>query len=119
MDRSPLPPVPPGASALPAFQALEAWVEERRGVGRRQATVALEAARVEAERMRAEGESKLRDVLLAAEREASRTAEDHARDRVSAARVAWNRWVDAAEVARPTAVEEALARLCGEAPAGG
>src|SRR5262245_48825741 len=113
MDLPPLPPVPPGRTALPAFLALEAWVAKERGGARARAEADLEAARAEARRIEGDGAARLENVVLQAEREAARTAEDAARDRVSAARVALHRWVDAAEAGLPPLVEEAVRRLTG------
>lgn len=113
MDLPPLPPVPPGASALPAFVGIEAWVQRERGGTLAAAEAALRDARAEAARVEAEGLTRLENVVLQAEREAQRTAEDVARDRVSAARVALSRWVDAAERGVGPLVEEALRRLAG------
>jgi hypothetical protein len=104
----------PGQSALPLFVAVEEGferaLEEARGV----AAARVEAAGAEAARIRMEGEERLRDVLLGAQEEARRTAEDHARDRVSEARVAVQRWVEAAETTSARVLEEALDLLARE-----
>ena len=113
VDLPSLPPVPPGRSALPAFLGLESWVAEERGGVRTEALRALEQARAEAERLRAAGEGRLEALVLEAEQEAVRTAEDGARDRVSAARTTVSRWVDAAENGIGPVVEEAVQRLVG------
>lgn len=113
MDVPPLAPATPGRSALPVFGALEAWVLEQRSAALKRADTELADARGEAERVRAGGEARLQAVVVEAEREAVRTAEDVARDRVSAARVAISRWIDAAERDLGPIVEEAVTRLTG------
>jgi vacuolar-type H+-ATPase subunit H len=95
------------------FRALETWVEAQRGAAKGRAEAGLAEARAEAERLRQAGEERLRQVVVEAEREAVRTAEDAARDRVSAARVVVHRWIDAAERDLEPVVEEALTRLTG------
>jgi hypothetical protein len=93
--------------------ALEAWVARESGGKRAEADRALQEARAEAERLRLEGEGRLEALVLEAEREAARTSEDRALDRVSAARTAVSRWVDAAEAEIGPLVEEAVSRLIG------
>ena len=118
MDVPPLLPVPPGASALPAFVGIEAWVRKERGQALAAAQLALRHARDEAERIEAEGLARLENVVVQAEKEAQRNAEDVARDRVSAARTALSRWVDAVERDVAPLVEEAVQRLVNPKAAG-
>jgi len=114
VDRPPLPTAPAGRSALPSFVALEAWADARLEQARVEANAHLDQAREQAERLRREGEERLREVVVSAEREARRLSEDRARDLVSAERVRAARWAAAAESESEPRVEEALRLLCGE-----
>jgi hypothetical protein len=114
VDRPPLPTAPAGRSALPAFVALEAWADERLAEARADAAEHVAQARAQAERLRTDGEAKLRETVVRAEREARRTSEDHARDLLSAERIRAARWAEAAEAEAEARVEEALGLLLEE-----
>jgi vacuolar-type H+-ATPase subunit H len=111
VDRPELPPPVPGRPALPVFVGFEDALEGLLESARREARERVERAEREAERVRREGEERLRQVLLDAQEEARRTAEDRARDSVSRARVAVQRWIERAEGASGEAVEAALELL--------
>lgn len=114
VDRPLLPPLTPGQSALPAFLAIEAWADERLSAERADAARRLDDARQQAERIRVETEARLRQAVLDGEREASRTAADRARDRLSAARQGVQRWIERAEQETEGLTREALSRLVQE-----
>ena len=106
-----LPSVAPGRSALPAFLALEARLRERAADEEVRAASVIEEAEGEAARLRAQGEERLQQVVLDAERQATREAEAKARDRISEVRVRTQRWIEAAERAAQSAVDDAVRRL--------
>lgn len=113
MDPPPLPPVVAGRSALPAFLAVEAWAGEQTAASRAVAKRTLEDARAEAERIREEGETSLREAVLEGEREALREVESTARDRTSAMRHAVDAWVESGEAQAEGLLAEALTIICG------
>jgi hypothetical protein len=114
VDVPPLPPVPAGRSALPAFLPVEAWARERTAAARAAATGRIADAVAEAERITREGETALKEAVTAGEAEAVRDVEDRARDRISAARRALNDWVDRSEQAVGKILDDAVDRLCGD-----
>jgi hypothetical protein len=114
MDAPPIPQTRPGQPALPAFQALEAYLAERHAAAREASARRVQEAEAEATRIRREGEERLARLVMDAEGQALREAEDRARDRVSAVRKAIEHWVDGTEAGAGALVEEAL-RLLAEA----
>lgn len=113
MDLPPLPPVVEGRSALAAFVPLTAWVAQAAGGEAQAAEAALARAREEAAARLAGAQDRLEQTVLAAQAEAEREAEDRARDMVSAARLAVERWIRSVEPAMAPVVDEALLRLTG------
>lgn len=111
VDLPALPAVVAGRSALPAFLAIEAHIQERLQGADAAAVRRVQEAEEEAASIRTRGETALREAVLAGEREAMREVEDRARDRVSTARRSVQRWVDEAEHAALEAVEEAVTLL--------
>lgn len=71
----------------------------------------LEKAESDARRTREEGEQRLKQVVLDAERQAVRDVEAKARDRVSETRVRIQRWIDATEREAETALQRAMELL--------
>ncbi len=117
MTRPDLPPVTPGRSALPAFLELEAWARAQLQGAREASQQRLEEASAQARRIRAEGEERLREVVIAGEQEALREVEAAGRDAVSEARLAVNRWIEGAESRMDELLVRAMTLLCGEKPA--
>lgn len=103
-----------GRSALPAFLLVEGGLRAERDEARAEAQRAAAEAEAEAARIRREGEERLKQVVVDAEAQAAREAEARARDRVSAARVETQRWVEEAERAAESAVDDALDLCCGD-----
>lgn len=79
-----------------------------------QAERTVEDATVEGERIRREGEERLKRVVIEAQETALREAEGRQRDRVSRTRARIQRWVQEAEEAARQTLDEALDLCCGE-----
>lgn len=114
MDLPPPPQVPSGRPALPAFLPLERALRDALEAESTRAEEERARAGEEAERIRREGRQRLERVLLDAQEEALREAERRARERVNAVRSRGQRWVDEAEQAARSALDEALDLCCGE-----
>ncbi len=114
VERPAPPSLAPGRSALPRFLLVERRLDEEVRAAEEAAARAIEAAEVEARRVRSEGEARLKAVVLDAETQARREVEARARDRVSDARVRVGRWVESAEAASADAVERALELLTSD-----
>lgn len=110
-DRPDLPPVAPGRSALPAFLAVEAFMEQRLAGARAEAEARLEAARAHARAVEETGRERLRQAVVDAEADALREVESRAVDRVSEARRAVEAWITRSEAMLDDIVAEAVARL--------
>ncbi len=104
-----------GKSALPAFLVIEAWARQTTAAAETAAAERLEEAQAKAEQVKVEGEQALRQAVLDAEKEALRGVETNARNRVSDARIALNRWIDAAEESVDAVLDEAVAKIVGDA----
>lgn len=114
MDVPTLPSVPPGRSALPALLVVERALEAQIAAEVQKASEETRDAGDEAARIRREGQARLERVLVEAQEAAMREAEARVRARVNDARSRVTRWVDEAERASDTAVEEALDLCCGD-----
>jgi vacuolar-type H+-ATPase subunit H len=114
VERPSLPPASPGRSALTSFlaweEALRASVDDAAAA----AKARVGEADGEAERIRREGEERLKRLVLEAQEQAMREAERQARDRISDVRVRTQRWVEQAEEAARDTLDDALDLLCGE-----
>jgi hypothetical protein len=109
----------PGRSALPALRPVEDWIRAEAAEAAARAEATLAAARAEAERIRREGEERLKGAVLEGQREALRTVADRARDRVSEARRDVAAWVEASERHVIALVAAGVARVVGTAPDAG
>lgn len=91
---------------------MQAQLEGERGA----AEALLAASREEAERIRRDGEERLKQIVVDAQEAARRESEDRARDRTSRVRAATQRWVTEAERQALELVESALDVCCGDEP---
>jgi vacuolar-type H+-ATPase subunit H len=112
VDRPLIPAAPPGQSALPLFRSWEAELSRRIEEAGESAKRRIEDSRAQAARIRSEGEERLKHWVLEAQDQALREAEDRARDRISDVRARTQRWVETAEEAARSAVDDALDLCC-------
>ena len=114
----PLPTPAPGHSALPAFLEVEQWLRAR-SERRLAETGGLEASiREEADRIRTEGEARLKEVVRQAQQDALRAAETRANARESQARKDVQAWIEASEAELAKLADEILEEWVGAAPEG-
>jgi V/A-type H+-transporting ATPase subunit G/H len=107
----PLLPIRPGRSALPAFRPVEEALARAVEDARQEGEARVAEARSEAERVRRQGEERLKEAVHEGQQEALREVEDRSRDRVGDARREVSRLVDEAEGRIQPLVEQAVRLL--------